>query len=151
MARAKFQILLIPYLKKNEVIEYCIFKRKDLGIWQFIAGGGEDDEIPLEAAKREGYEEAKIDINSKYVQLKSITSISTEFFTEKHREIWGKETLVIPEYSFSVELRSKEIIIAEEHTEFIWVTYEEAKNLLKWDSNKTALWELDNIIKMSLL
>ena len=33
--------------------------------------------------------------------------------------------------------------VAPEHVEFRWGTYETAASLLKWDSNRTALWELD--------
>jgi len=29
-----------------------------------------------------------------------------------------------------------------EHSEFKWLNYHEAIELLKWDSNKVALWEL---------
>lgn len=47
------QVLVIPYKMINGKAEYCIFKRSDALYWQFIAGGGEDKETPLEAAKRE--------------------------------------------------------------------------------------------------
>ena len=41
MARAKYQVLVIPYHVEKENIKYCIFKRSDMDVWQFIAGGGE--------------------------------------------------------------------------------------------------------------
>ncbi|RAN74917.1 NUDIX pyrophosphatase, partial [Bacillus sp. SRB_28] len=28
------------------------------------------------------------------------------------------------------------------HSEYKWVTYEEAREILKWDSNRVAIWEL---------
>ena len=58
--RAPFQILAIPYrLVYSEPI-FCILKRSDADWWQFITVGGEDNETPLETAKREILEEAGI-------------------------------------------------------------------------------------------
>ena len=50
--RAPFQVLAIPYRVSNNSILYCIFHRADCNQWQFIAGGGEDEETPLDAAKK---------------------------------------------------------------------------------------------------
>ena len=62
MARAKYQVLVIPFKKKHHDILYCILKRSDMDeCWQFIAGGGEDeDKTPLVSAQREAFEEAGI-------------------------------------------------------------------------------------------
>ena len=47
------QVLIIPYKIINSKIEYCIFKRKDLELWQWISGGVEDfDKNIYETAKR---------------------------------------------------------------------------------------------------
>lgn len=80
MARAKYQVLVIQYRKATEGILYCIFKRNDMSnCWQFIAGGGEDeDDIPLTSAKREAWEEAGIPIDLNVVELETKCSISTE-------------------------------------------------------------------------
>ncbi len=58
--RAAFQILAIPYRIIGGAPFYCVFHRADFDQWQFIAGGGEDDETPLEAAKREALEEGGV-------------------------------------------------------------------------------------------
>lgn len=42
--RAPFQILAIPYKIINSSPLYCVFHRADFDQWQFIAGGGEDDD-----------------------------------------------------------------------------------------------------------
>ncbi|MDX9955097.1 MAG: NUDIX domain-containing protein, partial [Anaerolineae bacterium] len=61
MARAPFQVLVYPYRRKLDgQIEIALLKRADAGYWQGIAGGGEDPESPLEAARRETYEESGI-------------------------------------------------------------------------------------------
>ena len=49
--RAPFQILAIPYRIVDGTPMYCVFHRADDDQWQFIAGGGEDNETPLAAAK----------------------------------------------------------------------------------------------------
>ena len=85
--RAAFQILAIPYRIIGGSPVYCVFHRADCDQWQFIAGGGEDNETPLESAKRETLE--------------------------------------------------------DEHTECVWLSYDEATEKLKWDSNRTALYELN--------
>ena len=140
--RAPYQILVFPYHKTDEgQIKYCVFKRKDLEVWQGIAGGGVKGESPLETAKREAFEEAEIASENKMFQLSSIASIPVEAISGF---IWGDDTLVIPEYSFGVEVSSKNIHLHNEHIRHEWVTYEEAMDKLKWDSNRTALWELNH-------
>lgn len=139
--RAPFQILAIPYRIVNESPLYCVFRRADFDQWQFIAGGGENYETPLNAAKREAFEEggAKSD---KWIELKSLSYIPVEVISENHRQYWDKDTYVIPEYSFGFEFNG-EIKVSHEHIECIWVTYEKAIQKLKWDSNRTALYELN--------
>ncbi len=63
MARARYQVLVIPYFIKENVIQYGLLRRIDIAIWQFIAGGGEDEDPSLmDAAKREAFEEAGISL-----------------------------------------------------------------------------------------
>lgn len=139
--RAPYQILVFPYIKTPKGnIKYCIFKRKDLKVWQGIAGGGEEGEIPMETAKRETFEEAIITTKNKFTKLSSISSIPVEAISGF---IWGKDTLVIPEYSFGVEVHDRNIHLKNEHTTYKWVNYAEAIDKLEWDSNRTALWELN--------
>ena len=150
MSRAKYQVLIIPYYIENANVKYCIFHRSDMKVWQFIAGGGEDEDITvLVSAKREAYEEANINMDKDYIQLNTLTSIPTNCFKEA-RKIWGEECLVIPEYSFAVLLDDTKLKISDEHTKYEWVDYNEAMKRLRYDSNKTALWELDNRIKLGV-
>ena len=59
--------------------------------------------------------------------------------------------LVIPEHAFGVELDSESVRISREHTGVRWAGYDEAAALLRWDSNRSALWELDHRIRHGLL
>ena len=151
MARAKYQVLVLPYRKQGDQTLYCIFKRSDMDAWQFIAGGGEtEDASPLISAKREANEEAGISCDKLFHALETTCSISTEGF-KKARQVWGETCLVIPEYCFAVELTEETIKISHEHTSFEWVDYTTAVRRLKYDSNKVALWELENKIKMGII
>ena len=38
MARARYQVLVIPYCIEDSNTQFCLFRRSDIGIWQFIAG-----------------------------------------------------------------------------------------------------------------
>lgn len=147
MSRAKLQVLVIPFLQEGASVRYCIFRRADMGIWQFIAGGGEAGEAPLEAARRETWEETGIEEAVTFYPLESICSIPTQNFSEKSRQEWGEECLVIPEYAFAARVNTPRIILSAEHGEYVWVDYPTAIQLLKFDSNKTALWELDQKIR----
>ena len=152
MARAKYQVLVIPYkIVMNEIL-YCVFKRSDMdNCWQFIAGGGEDeDKTPIVSAQREAFEEAGISSDMQFTELETKCSIATECF-KNARTIWGEECLVIPEHCFAVKLQSDNISISHEHGCFEWVDYSTAKQRLKYDSNRVALWELDNKIKLGII
>lgn len=144
MARAPFQVLILPYYRIDENIEYAIFQRIESsgGYWQGLAGGGEEGETPLEAARREAQEEAGIPVESRYVVLDAITKVSVEGVVGTL--LWGEDVLVIPEYCFGVELTNKQITLSREHAEYRWVHYDAAIDLLNWDSNKIALWELNH-------
>ena len=152
MARAKYQVLVIPYIKNDNGVLYCIFQRSDMAdCWQFVAGGGEEEDgVPLISARREAFEEAGIPLDAHFIQLETTSSISTEHFP-KARLHWGERCLVIPEYCFAVELSQKSIRLSDEHTRFAWVDYATAMERLQYDSNKVALWELDNKIKLEVL
>jgi dATP pyrophosphohydrolase len=138
--RAPFQILAIPYriLDGNPI--YCIFHRADLDQWQFIAGG-EDLELPFEAAKREAREESGIESDC-WIPLESLCHIPITVISERARRHWDPDIYVIPEYSFGF-LCTGEIRLSREHAECLWLPYEDAMKRLQWDSNRTALYELN--------
>lgn len=138
--RAPFQILAIPYRRNKDCILFCAFRRSDSDLWQFIAGGGEDSETPSEAAKREIYEESGIECND-FISLTSMCYLPVTIFPMLKNYNWQKDTYVIPEYAFGFEC-NEDISLSREHTECVWMTYEKAKEILAYDSNKTAMYEL---------
>ncbi len=143
--RAPFQILVIPFRLTAAGSEFAVLKRSDADYWQFVAGGGEDGETPEQAAQRETEEETGL-INT-LAALDSFSTIPKSCFEDE--ELWGPGVFVIPQYCYSVDAGSHEIVLSREHTEFRWVPFDVACKLLKWDSNRNALWELNERLKFS--
>jgi dATP pyrophosphohydrolase len=146
--RSAYQILAFPFYRKEDRPMYALFRRRDSDIWQGIAGGGEDRETPIQTALREANEEAEISLDAKIVQLSSVATIPVEYVAGF---IWGEDVLVVPEYTFGIEMGSEDLKIGKEHSEYKWFNYDDAIKQLKWDSNKTALWELNHRIEKNKL
>ncbi|OGO18377.1 MAG: NUDIX pyrophosphatase [Chloroflexi bacterium RBG_16_48_8] len=146
MVRAPFQVLIFPYLRVRPLdFEYAIFRRADEGYWHSVAGGGEDDETPLEAAKRETLEETGIQEDSAFLKLDTVFPVPVTIYRDS--QLWGEDLYVIPSYCFGVLVEKDPITLSKEHLEYRWVKFEEAHRLLRFESNKLALWELDRKIR----
>ena len=141
--RAPFQVLVIPFRRTANGLEFAVLRRSDDDCWQFVAGGGDEVETPIQAAGRETREETGL--QGEVLPLDSIASIPKDCFASG--ESWGDDVLVIPEYCFAVDAGDSTITLSGEHTEFQWLPYKQASSLLKWDSNRTALWELNERLK----
>ena len=140
--RAPFQVLVLPYRWKEGKLEYAVLKVVDGAYWQFVAGGGEDQETPLEAARRECREETGLE--GDLLQLDSLTTLPRDEFISS--SFWPEDIYVIPEHCFALEAGDAEIQLSREHTEYRWVSFQEGRQCLKWDSNRNALWELNQRI-----
>lgn len=135
------QVLVFLYRKnKNNEYEYCIFYRKKLQVRQAISGGVEDDETLIETVKREVFEETGIEANDIF-ELSSVSSIPVVNITGKFS--WGNDVYVVSEHSFGVFTENNDIKLSSEHKQYEWFTFDEAYEKLEFDSNKTALWELN--------
>lgn len=144
--RAEHQVLVLGYIKSG-IIKYLVMEREDLRIWQFVSGGGESDEIPVESASREFLEETGKDIDG-FIKLDTMASIPAYFFKE-HRN--KSDLYVVPEFSFAVELFDEKIKLSDEHISYKFLPYEECREMLKYDSNRTALYELNERLKRETL
>ena len=146
MARAPFQILVLPFrVASLDVFEYALFKRSDKSYWQGIAGGGEDSETPLAAAKREAFEEAHVPLSTPFFALQTTSMIPVYHF--KAQALWSQARYVIPQYCYAADCSAITVCLSDEHSEYRWVEYDEAVTLLRWDDNKTALWELQERLR----
>ncbi|MFD9149702.1 NUDIX hydrolase [Streptomyces diastaticus] len=140
MPRAPFQILVVPFRRVGEQIEFAVLRRQDMDVWQAVAGGGESGESPQQAAVREACEELGLDRTVALYPLQTTASIPARFFAD--RDSWPAGTYVVPEYSFAADLTDVEIKLSDEHTAVQWLDYKAASDLLRFDSNRTAVGEL---------
>ena len=142
MARAPLQTVVIPFRRSQRgSYEYAVFHRADGTMWHFVSGGAEDSESAFEAAVREASEEAAIPGKCVWLALESKASVArTAFPLATH---WPPDLLVVPEHAFAVEVAGHPIKLSCEHDEVRWLPFEEAMKILTWDSNRVALWELN--------
>ena len=146
MARQPLQVIVIPFRERGEAgYEFAVFHRADGSMWQFIAGGAEDGEMVEQAARREAAEEAGIPEGARLIRLESRASVPRTAFCQT--EHWPRDLLVVPEYSFAVDATGEQLVLSHEHDKVSWLSFEEAMRLLTWDSNRTALWELNERLK----
>jgi dATP pyrophosphohydrolase len=127
---------------------YAVFQRSDSGYWQAIAGGGDGNELPETAARREANEEAGIAIESTLVRLDSFATIPV---TKVSGFLWGPEVLVVGEHAFGVRMHQDILALSNEHDAYLWLPFEDAMAKLRWDSNRNALWELDYRVRNGML
>jgi dATP pyrophosphohydrolase len=140
---------VLPYREGHDGLRYAILRRHadTGGYWQFIAGGGHVGESRAQAARREAFEEAGIPPRSRLIRLDASAMLPVEH-VDGFR--WGADVLVIPEFCFGVHMVDGDIRLSREHTQFRWVSYQSAVRQLHWDSNRTALWELDLRLRREL-
>jgi len=142
MARSPIQVLVIPYrMPLTGSCEFGVFHRPEPDMWQFVSGGAEDDETPEQAAKREAFEEAQIPLSLPLLQLDSFATVPRKAFPDASH--WPKSLYVVPEYAFAVDVSAYPITLSQEHDEIRWLNFKEAYGRLTWDSNRTAMWELN--------
>src|SRR5918911_3497101 len=104
MTRAPFQVLVIPFFRHGSDARFGLLRRADAGYWQWIAGGGEGDETPVQAAHREAREETGL-VGELY-GLSMMTCIPVTHFAA--RSAWPEDLYVIPEYAFALAARARE-------------------------------------------
>lgn len=147
MSRAPYNSLTIPYRWRNGVLEFAVFYRRGSSMCQFIAGGGEDDETPFDAAQREAREEASIEVSeADWIKLDAKASIPRTAFPAAP---WPEEVHVITEHSFAVLATGLAIRLSHEHERYQWLQYDQADRALIWDSNRVALFELNRRLMQS--
>ncbi|MBI2849611.1 MAG: NUDIX domain-containing protein [Chloroflexi bacterium] len=138
MARAPFIVFVYPYVKVGDnEFEYALLKSADRGSWEGVAGGGEGNETLQEAARRETYEETGIRIESPLIQLDTVAPVPVTRSRESY--LWGDDVYVIPLHYFGILADNRQIRLSAEHVEYMWLRYQDARNLLKFDDDKIAL------------
>ena len=106
-------------------------------LWQGVAGKIEKGETAWQTAIRELKEETGLDPYRMFVA----DHIS------KFYEVKGDRINLVP--VFGIEVNSKDVILSEEHIEYKWVNFNEARDILAWNGQKEGLEVVYNMISNS--
>ena len=123
---------------RNGYIEILLLHKPETNrhpaFWQPITGGIEKDENPLEACVRELMEEANLN-----VELDSIEDLNYKFeILIEDSDLLIKKSL----FMYQDLTGDLQVIISEEHNDYMWVRLDEVRNYLFWDSNKNTFIKL---------
>lgn len=133
----KAQVQGIVFKRESDKFFYLVLKRNPEkgGYWQPITGGINEDEAPRDAISREVSEELNIEAPKKIVDIDYSFSFTLAS---------GKS---LTEYVFGIEITpDQEFNLSKEHTESKWLLYQQASEILEWDTNKKALRHLNEYL-----
>jgi len=132
-------VQIIIYKMNGDELVFLLLKRnKDKGgFWTAVNGTLEQDESIEECRVRELFEET---------QIKKVLNWSHQIY--KFNFEYRERIMTVLVFSAQVD-KDQEIIINEEHTEYKWLNFTEALELLKFDDDKKALQICNDIIDSS--
>ena len=119
-------------------VQFLLLKRAGTKIyehlWQGVAGKIESGESASQAALRELDEETGLKPNKMFI----VDHVS-KFYEQKDDRI-----NLVP--VFGIEVNTREVVLSDEHSEFKWVTINEALDLLVWTGQKQAIKIVNDMI-----
>tara|TARA_Y100000748_G_scaffold136828_1_gene114782 strand:+ start:551 stop:1012 length:462 start_codon:yes stop_codon:yes gene_type:complete len=126
------------YIPTNDGLLFLLLKRAKTKmyehIWQGVAGKIEKGEKSWETAKRELKEETGLKPNKMFI---------VDHVSKFYEQIDDRINLVPV---FGIEVNKQEVILSDEHSEYKWVTIDEALDLLVWTGQKQAIKIVNNMI-----
>lgn len=134
------------------VVIYCqttlrclMMQRKDdPNFWQSVTGSLENNELPIETAIREVYEETGIDIvgsNLSLVDAKHV--VEFEIFPQfRHR--YAPQVKINKEHWFYLPLITEVKPMLSEHLAYQWMSIQDAANLTLSPNNREAIKKIVN-------
>ena len=127
------------YLETSGVNKYLLLKRSPdkqpyPGIWQIVTGRIEENEAAFDTALREVNEETGLKINKLYV-LPKAGSFYTAHTDNLH---------LIP--LFLAGSDSCYVKLSEEHTEYEWLSYKDAREKIHWYNQKENLDMIEEML-----
>lgn len=121
---------------------YAIFQRADDANWQGVSGGVEDDEELAAAARRETAEETGFAGAHPLYRLTMTSGVDKTCYRAAVH--WPEDLYIVPKHYFAMDLTAAlgDVVLSCEHQQVRWCGYDEAHAALRYDDDRTALWEL---------
>jgi len=140
----KIPISILVVIYSNEFNTLLLHRADKKNYWQSITGSIEKNESPIEAAKREVFEEIGIDININTLQDWKLNHQYEIYSHWRHR--YAPNITHNNEHTFGLRVaKDTPIIISSEHTDYEWVNIEEAKKRVFSWTNVVAMEKLYEI------
>lgn len=142
MSRQPRNVLVYPFLRGDDGPLFLILRRSDNGIWQGVSGGVEGEESSVEAAMRELTEELGLLDPPPVIPLTMYSGARRTAFSVHH--IWPRNVYIVEKRFFAVDLSplGEVVTLSDEHTECLWLSYDEAHERIAYSDERTGLWEL---------
>ncbi len=135
----------VIFRKETTDVLYLLIYKKAHGnykdIWDFPRGIIENNEKPEDVAKREIFEETGL----KDLKFMRNFNESIKWFYKKEGKLVNKTATY-----FLAETKTEKVKLSEEHDDFKWCDYNEAKKLITFTNTKKVLEKAENCIKSSL-
>ena len=137
--------VLVYLFRRSAALEFLLIKRTEQhgAFWQGVSGAPEWDESDIEGAIREVLEETGFLVADGIVAVGVRYEIRRESYAD-HDEwdrLYGPNVDAVPEevYVAAVPSASDPTLALYEHDDFRWCAFDDALELLRWESNREAL------------
>ena len=138
MKKIPISILVIIYTKNKDVL--ILKKNNDKDMWQSVTGSLNENEEPIEAAKREVFEETGLNTKNLIDCNKQYVFEIYEMWRHKYEDGVTHNT----EHVFLLELDDKVDIKIDsnEHMQYEWITRVKAAEKVFSHTNRQAIFDL---------
>ncbi len=120
------------FREQNGKLEFLLLKRSPKqyypNIWQMVTGKIKENELAYQTALREIKEETSLTPENIWVA----PTVNSFYSPDKDY------ICLLPVFAAKVKFDS-EVKLSKEHTEYKWLSPEEAKNLLAWDGQRKSV------------
>lgn len=144
VVRRPRNVMVFPFRRDTGTAPlYALFRRADDGNWQCVSGGVEDDEDLAAAARRETAEETGFAGAYPLYELAMVSGVEKTCFAASAR--WPAGLYIVPKHYFAMDVSAErtDVVLSPEHRQVRWCGFDEARATLRYDDDRTALWELD--------
>ena len=139
MLRDPFSVLVVIENLDNQ---FLLLRRfDDPEFWQSVTGLIEPGETPIECAYREVFEETGINCELQNLVIHDLDITNQYQIRPQWRHRYKPGSLINTEYVFYLQVASQQdvVLCANEHTEYQWLSIEEAIKRVWSESNRAAI------------